>query len=104
MTLATEKINGPRGVGLLFKKREIEISPILFGGGQEKGIRSGTENVAAIAGFAKAFELAETRREKDSKQILNFNYRSCNYRTPFTMRSSPDKSFMILTVEKTFKD
>ena len=58
MTLDGQKIGGPKGVGALFVKAGVNISPIIFGGGQEKGLRSGTENIPLIVGLAKAFELA----------------------------------------------
>lgn len=58
MTLDAQKISGPKGVGLLFVRSGINISPIILGGGQEKGLRSGTENVPLIVGMTKAFEIA----------------------------------------------
>jgi cysteine desulfurase len=58
MTLDAQKINGPKGIGILFIKNGVEITPIIFGGGQEKGLRSGTENVPLLVGMAKALELA----------------------------------------------
>lgn len=63
------KIYGPRGVGVLAVRRGTKIEPIILGGGQEGGLRSGTENVPAIAGFAKALELARQRSEKESKRL-----------------------------------
>ncbi len=57
MTLDAQKIGGPKGVGILFKKAEVEISPLIFGGGQERGLRSGTENVPLIVGMSKALEV-----------------------------------------------
>ncbi|MBN2094058.1 MAG: cysteine desulfurase [Candidatus Zambryskibacteria bacterium] len=65
MTLSSHKTYGPKGIGGLYIKREIRISPIIYGGGQEKGFRSGTENVPAIVGFAKALELAFKNRKKE---------------------------------------
>lgn len=59
-----QKIYGPKASGALFIKSGIAISPILFGGGQERGLRPGTENVAGIVGFAKALTLATTERVK----------------------------------------
>ncbi len=69
LTLNGSKIYGPKGVGILFKKKEIEIEPILYGGGQEKGIRSGTENVANIVGFAKALELVEEEKQEEVEKL-----------------------------------
>ncbi len=58
MTLSSHKIGGPLGAGALVLDKRVDIEPILYGGGQEKGLRSGTENVAAIVGFGLASELA----------------------------------------------
>lgn len=55
VTLDAHKMYGPRGIGLLWVRRGIELSPLIEGGKQERGLRSGTENVPAIAGFAQAF-------------------------------------------------
>ncbi|MES2502634.1 MAG: cysteine desulfurase family protein [Pseudomonadota bacterium] len=58
MTLSSHKIGGPLGAGALVFDKRLDIQPLLHGGGQEKGLRSGTENVAAIVGFGLACELA----------------------------------------------
>ena len=58
MTLSSHKIGGPLGAGALVMDKRLDIQPLLHGGGQEKGLRSGTENVAAIVGFGLASELA----------------------------------------------
>jgi cysteine desulfurase len=60
MTIDAQKIFGPKGVGILFIKAGVEISPIIFGGGQEKGLRSGTENVPLIVGMARAIEVVRS--------------------------------------------
>lgn len=57
MSLSAHKISGPQGVGALVALEKIDIKPIIFGGGQEVGRRSGTENLAGIAGFAKAVSM-----------------------------------------------
>lgn len=54
MTLSSHKIGGPIGVGALVLDKRVDIAPLLHGGGQERGLRSGTENVAGIVGFAEA--------------------------------------------------
>ena len=58
MTISSHKIGGPQGAGALILDKRVDIQPLLHGGGQEKGLRSGTENVAAIVGFGRACELA----------------------------------------------
>ncbi len=70
MSWNSSKIYGPKGVGILFKKRSVNLAPIYVGGGQEGGLRGGTENVAGIAGSALA--LAETFKIK-SKEIKRLN-------------------------------
>ena len=58
MTISSHKIGGPLGAGALVLDKRIDIQPLLYGGGQERGLRSGTENVASIVGFGAACELA----------------------------------------------
>lgn len=61
MTLSSHKVGGPLGAGALVVDKRLELAPLLAGGGQERGLRSGTENVAAIVGFGVACELAAAR-------------------------------------------
>lgn len=63
MTIASHKIHGPQGAAALILDKRVDIEPLLHGGGQEKGLRSGTENVAAIVGFGAACELAITNQK-----------------------------------------
>ncbi len=69
LTLSASKIYGPKGVGVLYFNNKYKIEPMLLGGGQERGLRSGTENVANIIGFTKALELAESKRVKESERL-----------------------------------
>lgn len=64
VTLNSHKIHGPKGVGALYIRKGIKISPLLHGGGHEKNIRSGTENIPGIVGFAKAVKIAKSRHIK----------------------------------------
>lgn len=67
MTLSSHKLGGPVGVGALILDKRVDIAPLLHGGGQERGLRSGTENVAGIVGFARACQLAmDTLETRDS--------------------------------------
>ncbi len=68
LSLSAHKIYGPKGTGLLMVKEGVALEPLIHGGGHQRGKRSGTENVAGAAGFAKAVELAEKEREKESKR------------------------------------
>ena len=68
LSMSSHKIYGPKGVGALFIKHGIKIEPILHGGGHEYGLRSSTENVAGIVGFAKACELAKKRLHEDAEK------------------------------------
>jgi len=65
------KIYGPKGVGCLFVKRGIRLKPMIYGGGQESNLRSGTENVPGIVGFAKAFELSQEECEKENVRLID---------------------------------
>jgi len=67
-TLNAHKIHGPKGVGALYIRKGIEITPLFHGGGHEKGMRSGTENVSGIVGFAKASELADRKHIEKMKE------------------------------------
>ena len=66
ITGAGHKFHGPKGVGILYINENIKINPLVHGGGQERNMRAGTENLYGIVGFAKALELASASYEKDS--------------------------------------
>ena len=69
MSLSGHKIHGPQGVGALILDKRVDLQPLLEGGGQEKGLRSGTENIAAIVGFGMACELATRDLERHAEKI-----------------------------------
>lgn len=70
MTVNGSKIYGPKGIGFLYAKRGTKLSPLMYGGGQERGLRPGTENAPAIAGLAKALELVQNQKTKESKRLI----------------------------------
>lgn len=70
LTLNAGKIYGPKQTGMLWARAGIKLQPLVHGGGQERGLRSGTENVPSIIGFAKALELAEKGRRAESSRLL----------------------------------
>ncbi len=69
MTLNGGKIYGPKQSGALYVKAGLELEPLIYGGGQERGWRSGTENVASIAGFAAALDIAQASRREEAKRL-----------------------------------
>jgi len=72
---AGHKFHGPKGVGILYVNDNIRVKPFIFGGGQERNMRAGTENLYGIVGFAKALELAYARVEEEHSYILSLkNY------------------------------
>jgi cysteine desulfurase len=69
MTLSAHKLGGPKGAGALVVDKRVELQPLIAGGGHERGLRSGTENVAAIVGFGLAAELAIASLEMRARQL-----------------------------------
>ena len=70
MSLNGSKIYGPKGVGLLYRRREVALDPIVHGGGQEFGLRSGTENVPGIVGLAAALTLRRQEVQKERESMI----------------------------------
>jgi len=66
---------GPRGVGALYIKEGIRIEPLFHGGGQERGLRSGTENLAGIVGFGKAAEIAKKEMQTEAERLVKLRDR-----------------------------
>lgn len=69
MALGAHKFYGPKGIGVLFIRRGTSILPILTGGGQESGLRAGTQNIPYIVGFAEAFRLAQEERDQRAARL-----------------------------------
>jgi cysteine desulfurase len=69
LTLSAHKLRGPKGIGALYVRRGVKLSPIIYGGGQQGSLRSGTENVPAIVGFGEAIELNEIYKKKGSVHV-----------------------------------
>ena len=69
LTLSAHKLGGPKGAGALVVDKRVELQPLIAGGGHERGLRSGTENVAAIVGFGIAAELATAQLDARARQL-----------------------------------
>ncbi len=88
LTLNSNKIYGPKGAGLLYVREGIKLQPLIHGGGQEYGLRSGTENLPTIVGFAKALELAQQEKVKEDKRLSGLR----NYFISEIMKKIPNAS------------
>lgn len=77
MTLNGGKIYGPKQSGALYVASHVELEPLLYGGGQERGIRSGTENVAGAVGFAVALDTAQSMRKTESHRLAELQRYAC---------------------------
>ena len=69
LSISSHKLYGPKGIGALYIKNGIDVDPVILGGGQERGLRSGTENVASIVGFGKACEIAKNNLNENILQM-----------------------------------
>jgi cysteine desulfurase len=74
ITGAAHKFHGPKGVGILYINENVRIQPFVHGGGQERNMRAGTENLYGIVGFAKALEMATASHEEDAAYIGTLKY------------------------------
>lgn len=72
LTLSSHKVNGPKGVGALVVRKKCKVSPQILGGGQENGIRSGTENLPSIKGFINSVKIHQVALDEDYKKVKEF--------------------------------
>lgn len=71
LSVSGHKIHGPKGVGFLYVDSHVKLKPIIFGGGQQGGMRSGTENVPGIAGIAKAAQIMYDNYDQDIEKLYD---------------------------------
>ncbi|MHA1784783.1 MAG: cysteine desulfurase family protein [Candidatus Helarchaeota archaeon] len=69
LTLSSNDIYGPRGLGVLYIRKGVNVNPIIIGGGQERGLRSGSENIPSIVGMAKAAEIAREKMKEEAEKL-----------------------------------
>lgn len=72
MSVSSHKIHGPKGTGFLYVNKKVKIKPIIFGGGQQRGLRSGTENVCGITGMGAAIKKVFASFDEDTKRMYEF--------------------------------
>ena len=75
LTISSNDMYGPKGVGALYVKEGIRIEPLLHGGGQERGLRSGSENLPSIVGFGKAAEIAKNEMQPEGERLVRLRDR-----------------------------
>ena len=75
LTISSNDIYGPKGVGVLYVKKGIRINPLIIGGGQERGLRSGTENIPGIVGMKKAVEIIHEEMSEETKRFQKYRDR-----------------------------
>jgi cysteine desulfurase len=78
LSISSHKINGPKGVGALYVRKGVVVSPLILGGGQENGLRSGTENVASAVGFGMACKLAKENMNQNMAHFKNLTSKLIN--------------------------
>ena len=75
LSMSAHTLHGPKGIGALYVRKGVRLEPVLFGGGQERGLRSGTENVAAAVGFGRAAELAHREMGEEAARLVGLRER-----------------------------
>jgi cysteine desulfurase len=90
LSLSAHKLHGPKGVGALYVRKGLQLSPIVFGGGQERGLRSATENVAGIVGFGAAAENCPRRVRASLDSANTWRRKYCaTFRMPLCLAIPP---------------
>lgn len=99
---AAHKFHGPKGIGILYVSDDVHIKPFIFGGGQERNMRAGTENVYGIVGFAKALEIAMHDHNKETayiKELKAYMKQSLEDAIPGVgFNDKPDSLYTVLSV------
>jgi cysteine desulfurase len=88
--VSAHKIHGPKGIGALWVRDGISLDPLMLGGGQEQGLRSGTLSPALIAGFGAAAQVARARMEEDAAHVEALWHRACDLFAGWTLNGSAE--------------
>jgi cysteine desulfurase len=93
IAISAHKIHGPKGIGALWVRDGIELKPLMHGGGQEQGLRSGTLSPALCAGFGVAAKLAAQRMEEDAAHVETLWHRACKLFSDWTINGSTTQRY-----------
>lgn len=103
LSLSAHKLHGPKGIGALFIKKGIKLKPLFDGGGQEKKIRSGTENLPGIVGFSKAVEISKEKDPEKIKKLRNMLISGIEKNIPDTILNGPRDKRLVNNINIAFK-
>lgn len=90
MTINGAKIYGPRGIGVLYKKKEVNLKPLIYGGSQERGFRAGTENLPAVAGLSKAISLINKKEFLRTSKLRDYFWAGIKKSLPDLRLNGPE--------------
>lgn len=103
LSLSAHKLHGPKGIGALFIKKGIKLKPLFDGGGQEKKIRSGTENLPGIVGFSKAVEIIKEKDLEKIKKLRDILIKGIEKNIPDTILNGPRDKRLVNNINIAFK-
>lgn len=103
LSLSAHKIHGPKGIGALFVRKGIKLKPLFAGGGQERKLRSGTENTAGIVGFGKAVELIEEQDVENMERLRDMLIEGIEKNIPDVILNGPRGERLANNVNISFK-
>ncbi|MFH1619571.1 MAG: cysteine desulfurase family protein [bacterium] len=103
LSISGHKIHGPRGIGAVYIRKGVKVSPLLHGGGQENGLRSGTYNTEAVAGFAKAVEISKPDAVRRMSALRDYFIGEIQGRINDVILNGPSEKRICNNISLTFK-
>ncbi len=106
LSISSHKLHGPKGVGALYLRSGVNIMPLVQGGGHERGLRPGTENIPGIVGFAKAMSISKEQLEEDSKHMQHLRdsmIKAIQSRIPHVRLNGHEKTRLPNNVNMSFR-